>query len=174
MIFPCWRNRFRVACRYVAAQQRRASFKPYGPTIWQLTDIYNAFRSDLGTRRQTRNQLVSRQKSRIWNSSPSNVKLARWISSCSFAEAALLNGSSSAGLGGLPAARLSSLATTLARPSGSASPALCITANTPSGFASNSATGAFVEGRLGIEAILEGFRGRIVEGRLLPPAADFK
>jgi len=72
---------------------------------------------------------------------PPNVKLARWISSCNFAEAAFLNGSSSAGLGGLPAARLSSLATTLARPSGSASPALCITANTPSSFASNSATG---------------------------------
>ncbi|MBN7822553.1 MULTISPECIES: hypothetical protein [Gammaproteobacteria] len=28
--------------------------------------------------------------------------------------------------------------------------------------------GAFAEGRLGIEAILEAFRGRIVDGRLLP------
>lgn len=27
---------------------------------------------------------------------------------------------------------------------------------------------AFAEGRLGIEAILEGFRGRIVDGQLLP------
>ncbi len=33
---------------------------------------------------------------------------------------------------------------------------------------------AFAEGTLGIGVILEGFRGRIVEGRLLPPAADFK
>lgn len=33
---------------------------------------------------------------------------------------------------------------------------------------------AFAEGTLGIGGILEGFRGRIVEGRLLPPAADFK
>ncbi|AQZ35473.1 hypothetical protein BHQ29_20785 [Pseudomonas sp. LPH1] len=32
-----------------------ASFKPYGPTIWQLTNVDNAFRSNLGTRRQTRN-----------------------------------------------------------------------------------------------------------------------
>lgn len=29
---------------------------------------------------------------------------------------------------------------------------------------------AFAEGKLGIEAILEEFRGRIVEGRLLPGA----
>jgi len=29
---------------------------------------------------------------------------------------------------------------------------------------------AFAEGKIGIEAILEGFRGRIVEGRLLPAA----
>lgn len=31
---------------------------------------------------------------------------------------------------------------------------------------------AFAEGRLGIEAILEGFRGRIVDGRLLPGAGS--
>jgi len=30
--------------------------------------------------------------------------------------------------------------------------------------------GAFAEGALGIKAILEGFRGRIVDGRLLPGA----